>query len=53
VIFTVGRGTRPIEEFPAILDAMGGASPTGRTPSARVEGSRLIYDVGAQQSLAP
>jgi hypothetical protein len=29
MIFTVGHGTRPIEEFLAILDATGGASPTG------------------------
>ena len=29
VIFTVGHGTRPIEEFLAFLGAMGAASPTG------------------------
>jgi uncharacterized protein (DUF488 family) len=31
----------------------GRREPHGLNPSARVEGSRLIYDVGAQQALAP
>ena len=35
-----------------ILDE-GRREPHRLNPSARVEGSRLIYDVGAQQALAP